>query len=171
MSAKGQKAGDLEVDEDLKFQRVEWRIQRIGWVLMLLFILAALAGAFGRGPLSRRTDQSPDNSLAIDFDRFGRLHAQTDIKLVASEESAREGALRIWLDRDYMTKFETKEINPQPERIDLSPDRMTLVYRVPKSPGSLKVNLILEPNEMGSVRGAAGVEGKQSLFFSQFIYP
>ena len=171
MMDEPQKVGDLEVHEDLKFERRQWTVERIGWLTMLALIIAALLGAFGRGPLSKRNEQTRDKTLSIEYDRFGRLQAQTDVKLKIAEAALSGRELRLWLDRAYMARFEIKEINPEPERIDLGADRMTLVYRVPQRERPLSVNLILEPVEFGSVAGAAGVEGKDSVTFSQFVYP
>src|SRR3712207_4138009 len=52
------RVGDLEVAEDLTFQRREWAAQRVGWVLLALVIAAALAGLLGRGPLSTTRRES-----------------------------------------------------------------------------------------------------------------
>ena len=47
--SKAERAGDLEIVEDLSFQRREWRVQRGGWVVMAVLILLALLGLTGRG--------------------------------------------------------------------------------------------------------------------------
>ncbi len=44
---------EQESIEDLTYQVRSWRIERAGQVLMGLFILAALLGLLGGGPLSR----------------------------------------------------------------------------------------------------------------------
>ena len=47
----------LQLDDDHKFERADWRAQRIGWSIMALLLALALAGAMGRGVLS--DDQLP----------------------------------------------------------------------------------------------------------------
>lgn len=47
------RVGELEIEEDLDFQRRMWRLQQIGWALLVLVVVAALLGLFGKGPLSR----------------------------------------------------------------------------------------------------------------------
>jgi hypothetical protein len=32
---------EIEIDEDLDFQRRYWRVQRVGWALLALFLVAA----------------------------------------------------------------------------------------------------------------------------------
>jgi hypothetical protein len=171
MTDKPQQVGDLEVHQDLEFEKRQWRAERIGWLVMLTIVIAALLGAFGRGPLSKKSREATDASLSIDYDRFARLQAQTEVRLTISEDAVGNGELRLWLDRAYLAKFEIREINPEPERIDLSTDRAILVYRVPGQKGPLKVNLNLEPIEMGTVEGVAGVEGSAPVDFNQFVYP
>jgi hypothetical protein len=45
------RVGDLEVDQNLEFEKVFWRAQRIGWGVVALVVLAALLGVFGNGSL------------------------------------------------------------------------------------------------------------------------
>jgi len=49
MAKPHREAGDLEVAENLAFQRRAWKVQRAGWVAMALLVGAALAGLFGGG--------------------------------------------------------------------------------------------------------------------------
>ena len=41
---------DLELETDESFQRNEWRIQRAGWIVWSLVIIAGLIGLLGSGP-------------------------------------------------------------------------------------------------------------------------
>jgi len=161
----------LEINQDLNFERKQFVVERIGWILMLALVVAALAGAFGRGPLSTKTERTPDGTLSVEYERFARHEAETELKLHISKEAARSGSLRLWLDRDYMSKFGIKEINPEPQRSDLGADRVTFVYPVPKPGGRLTVRFLFEATEIGNVEGAAGIEGHDTLRFKQFVYP
>ena len=59
--------GDLEVGQDLDFQRREWAVQRVGWGAMALVILAALLGLFGSsGPLSRAATNAADDLVRLE---------------------------------------------------------------------------------------------------------
>jgi hypothetical protein len=51
--AEVQRHGDLEIQEDLPFQRREWLVERVAWGVMALLIVAALLGLFGTGPDDR----------------------------------------------------------------------------------------------------------------------
>jgi hypothetical protein len=39
--------GDVEINQDLDFQRRCWTVQRIGWIVMAVLVLSALLGVFG----------------------------------------------------------------------------------------------------------------------------
>ena len=67
--------GDLEVDEDLPFQRRAWVAQRIGWVLMALFVLAAAVGLLGAGPLSHARIDVP-GLMTLEYERFARFETR-----------------------------------------------------------------------------------------------
>jgi uncharacterized membrane protein YcaP (DUF421 family) len=40
----------LQIDQDLEFQRREWRLQHVAWWGLTAFVVAGLAGLFGVGP-------------------------------------------------------------------------------------------------------------------------
>jgi hypothetical protein len=171
MSKELKKTGDLEIAEDLKFEKRQWTVERIGLLVMVAFIVAAILGAFGKGVFSKKIIEAADNSLSMEFDRFARLDAQTDLKLQVANKGSADPELRLWLDREYMSGFEVKEIYPEPERMDLNAGRTTFVYRVSKQDGPLLIHLILEPNEVGFFDGLAGLEGGDPISFRQFVYP
>ena len=55
---------ELQIEQDMGFQRTEWVVQRAGWVGMALLILAALVGLLGRGPLSAAVARAGDGALS-----------------------------------------------------------------------------------------------------------
>ena len=72
--------GDLEIAQDLAFQRREWTIQRVAWAVMALVALAGLLGLFGgAGPLTRAA--AGNGALRLDYARFERKHAPTELRL------------------------------------------------------------------------------------------
>ncbi len=66
---------DLEMRQDLEFQRRMWVVQRVGWVMMALAALAALLGLFGgAGASSGATAGSREAPLSIEeYERFLRV--------------------------------------------------------------------------------------------------
>lgn len=86
---------DLEVDQDLAFERKSWAAQRIGWGVMTLAIVAALAGLLGSGPASRTRAETPDGAIAVEYDRFVRANAPTDLDVSVGRGAIRDGVVRL----------------------------------------------------------------------------
>lgn len=47
------KVVDLQIEQDLKFQELMWRLQRVSQVILALLVLLALLGLFGDGILAK----------------------------------------------------------------------------------------------------------------------
>src|SRR5688572_20481984 len=78
-----ERVGTLEVHQDMEFQQREWRVQKLGWILMFLFIAAAVAGAFGAGPVSNATAGEQGSAVWVDYERFGRRGGPLTLRIHA----------------------------------------------------------------------------------------
>ena len=87
----------LQIEEDRAHQRREWRIERVGWVLMAGLLLAGLLGLLGDGPLSRATAGSA-GALSVEYDRLQRAAAPYEYRFEVDPSLAREGQLRLRFD-------------------------------------------------------------------------
>ncbi|HEV2128712.1 MAG TPA: hypothetical protein VGR22_08850, partial [Thermomicrobiales bacterium] len=85
--------GDLEVDEDIEFQEREWKVQRVGWALMLVVIVLALVGLFGTGPLSAVEREADDGTLVLEYQRFVRHGGRTTFSIAAAGSQAENGEI------------------------------------------------------------------------------
>lgn len=65
--AEHARKGGLEVSQDLNFQRREWVVQRVGWVVMAVLLVAALLGLFGPGPLSKSIAGSASGPVRAEY--------------------------------------------------------------------------------------------------------
>src|SRR5919106_6001727 len=70
----------LQIDQDLAYQQREWLVERVGWIVMLLLIVAAAAGIFGNGVLSRAS-VSDGKQLRIEYERFAHYLTPTSLKV------------------------------------------------------------------------------------------
>src|SRR6185503_10274526 len=76
MTSPPVRIGDLELNQDLDLQRKTWTVQRIGWGGMALIVVAALAGVFGSGPLTRTEVTDNPQTFRLLYDRFGRYEGE-----------------------------------------------------------------------------------------------
>lgn len=115
-----ERAGDLEISQDMAFEQRDWLFQRIGWTAMLLVALAALAGLFGPSPWTRLTAGQPGTALWVEYYRFDRVEAPTDLKINLGPSAGLDGAkeLRLWIDRDYTEGLNIEQISPEPDRYE-----------------------------------------------------
>ncbi len=166
-----ERVGDLEVAQDLEFQRRSWRLQRIGWAVTCFVLLAALVGVFGQGPVSRMTASSEDGSFQVTYSRLGRHRAPDSLEIHLQPGTIQGDKARVWLDREYLQGVTIETMFPEPESVEAGPDRITYVFELAQSgkPTTLTFELLSEG--MGWREGRVGIENSGPLRFSQFIYP
>ena len=163
--------GDLQINQDLRFSRREWRTQHVGWVVMLLFILAAALGAFGRGPLATRQAQSGNGSLDIEYAKVARHSAPDILRVEVAPEAIASGMVTIWFDRTWVHGRSVESISPEPEQSSAGGDRITYEFRIadPTRPAILAFET--RPRDMGRQAAAIGIAGGDSLRFTQIVLP
>lgn len=161
---------ELEVKQDLEFQRREWRLQQVGWFALTAFVAAAALGLFGGGPLSPAHARGPGTGLEIDYDRFIRVGAATRVT-VRGLTAARPGdPLQLRIPREYFESFRVDRISPEPDAMLVGAREVTLQYGAgPADPSGLTVILDLEPIGTGRRAGAVRSNGAQASFW-QFAY-
>ena len=165
------RVGDLEISQDLNFQRRSWVVQRVAWVMLALLILAALLGLFGSGPLSRAMAGRQDGPLRAEYHRFWRFKSPMSLRLHIGPQAARSGQARVWLSRSYLEAMSVQHVTPQPQRVEVGPDRLTYVFTLSQPERPTAVTFNIEPEMPGSVPGQAGLENGAVVSFRHFIYP
>ena len=171
MAKKAPPAETLEVHEDFEFQRREWIVQRVGWGAMALLVLAALLGLLGRGPLSSANITTTDGAIRVEYDRFLHYHSQGELRIFVRAETADTNELRLWVDRDFLSKIELQRVTPEPERVEAGSDRHVFVFRVTDRSKLTLVTFQFEPNEVGSLTCRLGTVDSEPAQFGQFVYP
>jgi hypothetical protein len=173
MTKRGRQVGELQINEDLGFQRRLWRFQTIGRIVMALVLVAALLGLLGPGLLSNgASDDSPQAGLGVkEYERFLRFMKPTTLRIGLEPGAVMEGEARIWLDRQYVEGFQIQHVTPQPERVEAGSRGLTYVFNVedPNQPTAFWFDL--QPQKMGLLQGRVGLEGKEPVSFKQFVYP
>jgi hypothetical protein len=167
------RVGDLEVGQDFRFLRQEWLVERAGWTVMALLIVAALLGLCGGpGPLSNASASLEDGSLQIEYDRFGHLEAHMRLHgYLAAGTAAPDGTVSVWINQAYAKRIQISQVIPEPEKMLAGPDRLIFVFRVADPTQPTLVTFFLQPRAIGPVSGRIGLPNRPPLDFSQFIYP
>lgn len=165
------RSASLEVEQDLRYQRWEWRLQRVGWVVIVLFIVAALLGLLGEGPLGQASQTAPDGSAALEYQRLLHFHNPNELRL-AIDAKANEGKeLRLWVSAEYLRDVDINSILPEPIRMEAGADGHTFVFAV-ASPGQpTNITIHFEADRAGLIHGEIKVEGRDAIAFGHFVYP
>ena len=163
------KVGDLEIAQDLKFQHAEWRFQRVGWLIMLVVVIAALAGAFGRGPLAHATARAGDGSFELDYDRIARHFSNNTFQFkLRADTPANLDTIGIWFESEYLEGLDLQQITPTPIRMASGQGRTTFYFEA--GPGA-RIEFNYQPDAFGRRRSGVGIEQGASTYIRQFILP
>jgi len=167
-----QRVGDLEIEQDLRFQRREWRVQRIGWLLMALLICAALLGVFGGGGLlTGASDSAAGGAAKISYQRFARLSAPASLKVRFPESAVQNGMLQVAVERDYIEGVQIEHITPEPESVEVTADAIVYTFAVGDPSGAGQVAFHYTTESIGLVSGWVELADTERLTLRQFVYP
>ena len=167
--ADSHRVGDIEVAQDLEFQRHEWVLQRALWVAIAILLLAALAGLFGSGPLSRA--EAVTTGLALDYERLARRHAPHELTVEVGPEATTDGTVALWIDQTYLDGYRVESIMPEPESVETGAQRVVFRFAVGDVDAPAQVVFALEPERVGPNQGRLGLAGGPELAFRQFVFP
>jgi len=157
------------LEQDSAFHRWVWRLERIAWGFMLLIVVAALLGLFGRGLLSHGHLHAADGSLDLRYDRFVQVSSETVIDISIP---ARESRLcSLWINRSYFDRVEIKQMIPNPRALELSGDGWLYTFGPGPAGKALPVRLLIVPRQAGGMEGCVNTGGRTTLCFQQFVYP
>jgi hypothetical protein len=164
------RVGDLELEQDLEFQRREWSVQRVGWWALSLFVLAAALGLFGSGPLSHARVGEPGAPLWIEYERFVRVGAADRLRVHLGPLPAGADTRDVRFNREYFESLHVERITPEPERTLVASEQVTLIF----DPNDMRDEgtLIIDARPGAVGRQVAHVSSGElpRVSFSQFAY-
>lgn len=159
---------ELDLAEDMRHQRREWKAEHIGWWVMGAILLAAVVGLAGAGPLSGTTAGTPNSPLWIEYPRFARYQAPMEIKVHFQPPPT--GVVRLAMDREFYASTES-EISPPPEKTDLRGDRVTFVFPAGPARGETGVIFRLKPTQRWYHDVRIWLGDEHSVAFRIFVFP
>jgi hypothetical protein len=158
-----------QAGSDLRFQRRQWRFQRVGWVAMLAVALAGIAGLMGEGPMTQLSAVSPDGQLEIRTDRFTRHGAPIQLIVVVGPEPPDQ--VRIWVDQSYLAGLRLDAEVPEASESLAERGRVVFVFDLPRERRPAEVRFQIEPDAIGLQRARIGIVGGAEVAFDQMVYP
>lgn len=161
----------IDVDQDMSYQRREWRAQKVAWVLFGAFLLAALVGFLGQGPLAKRSIGEPGSALSLEYMQIDRYQAPTQMTFTLDPSVADQGLLRLSFSAEFVKRIELERFIPQPEYVEVGADEVTYALRVTEATEAVKAYLDFEHQQPGLAKGWVRLADGSSLQFSVFVFP
>jgi hypothetical protein len=169
--AKPVKTTGLEIHQDMEYQRLEWRIQRVSWALWALVLVAAALGLLGPGFLSSSSVGSSEDKLWARFDRFSRYQAPSTIRVHIGPGVGNDGKVRLAINRRFIEEIELNHIDPQPDSVEAGPDHYHYIFTVPGPDQPTAVSYHFRPISVGRIPIQIKSDEGQELNFTTFCYP
>lgn len=160
---------DLDLELDDAFHRRESRVQRVGWTVLAVIILAALLGLTGSGPLAKRRVSA--SGLDVHWERIARAEARTEIRIETQAALVRDDTLVVRIARPAFDDFQAEEIRPQPERVSVGEAFIEYRFGVPAGARQTTILLVLRPERMGEHELNIAVAGAPAAVIRQFALP
>ena len=159
-------ARSIEVQE---FPATQARIkaaQRVGVVLLLVLMAAALAGAFGMGgPVAG--GNARQGALAVEVPRFARNVAPTSIDVHIDQAAA--STVEVTLHGELADAFHVEIISPRPDQVSATGDATT--YRFNAVPGEAhRIRFEGQFETIGPVHGQVRA-GQDAVPIRTFVHP
>jgi len=161
---------ELQIDQDVEFQLREWRMERMGWVALAGFVVAAAVGVFGDGPLSRASASDDSGQLVIRYERFVRASASSELHLQVVASAANSGEITIWADPAYLGDVEVSSIVPEPKRVEQHGRHIVYVFAVAATAEPSEIAFRYKPARAGRLYGSFGVSEGAPVALRQFAF-
>jgi len=162
---------NLDLAQDLRFERRTWTAERVGWAMMAAIALAALAGVFGGGPLSWTTAGQRGGRFWVDYPRFARFKAPMTLRMHLGPQTSQQGLTRLWLSHEYLDSVQIEQVTPQPQQVVTGAEQLTYVFPISETGRSTSITFSLKNEQFGRHHGCAGLVDGPTVCFHQLIYP
>ncbi len=159
----------MQIRENIGFSRRMWMLERAGWIVMGLFVLSAVLGLTGDGPLSSTQTASPEGGV-VRYNRFLRLLAQAPLEIEVRRENGTGHAVQLQVNRVYLKEFHIKAITPGPLTAEFQGE--FIVYTFPAAEGGqpLLITFNMQAQKIGRKTASFGKVGGKPARFSQMVF-
>jgi hypothetical protein len=149
---------------DETFEDRWWHLEKMSWTAMLLFMFAAAAGAFGRGPIAQANRS--DGGVSVEYDRVVRYQAPTRISLTVPASAA---GSRVYIGRSLLERLQLESVVPRPIGSEPRDDGAILLF--PPHAQSGRITLVEQPAALGISNNQVGLDGGAPVRFRQMVLP
>lgn len=152
---------DLEIDEQFHLQEKGWVIQRVGWIIIILVMIAGGLGVFGGGFVSKKSSSS--GNIKAEYERFFRYETEMKVLVESSNHIS-----SISFSQQYLKDFRIIRFVPEFDNNNTTENEVRYNFL----PGQNHiVTVYLIPKDYGTIGGTMKVNEINNITLNHFIYP
>jgi hypothetical protein len=163
-----EKPAELDIDQDMLFQRKQWVVQRIAWLIFALIVLAGLSGLLGTGPLANA--RAGDADVQIEYESILHRASPTELMIHPGDQITADGNIEVALTQAFLKNLEIHRIIPEPDSEELSGDEIIYSFKVGEG-GPSTITFQFEPLDAGSFQGHIRINNGDPISINQLVYP
>jgi len=161
---------ELEVGYDRGFEHSWHMAERVGRVVMVLFVGAGAAGFLGRGPYSHQTVKTAGSNISVDFEPVARSQTGTQVTLHLHNPTSAP-TLDLFIGSTAVEPMGLQRIVPEPTEMKAVDGGLVLTVPVPSGTTDADLRLMLLPVGVGPVNLVARLSGYGEQRWTQFVVP
>lgn len=108
-------------------------MQKVGTIVLVAFVIAALVGLVGFGPLASTSGSSPDGLVSVGLDRVTRLKADNSMTVTFTREAVEDGTIRLELTGPWTSGVDLQGITPEPSVQQATADGVVMMFQADPS--------------------------------------
>ncbi len=152
------------------FHRKQFLAERVGWIAMAVLLAWAIAGGFGNGWLSDRSASNESETLAVEYERFGRRENPLELTIRAREKLPSEEFV-VHLNRSFADGVKLERVTPLCRSMTADSSGLHLAFDTPPTADECLVTIEYRPRRVGPLHIEISAAGESTAAFDQFIYP
>ena len=164
------RVGTVDIAEDMAFQRRSWNVQRVGWAVMFVIVVAALAGLFGSGPLSGAT-AGDASTFQVRYARAIRHRDATQFRIDVPTSRTSQNQVEIAIERSFLEGINLESIIPEPESVEAGADAIVYSFDVGGAEQPVTITFNFEPVDIGPTSAIVAVNDERPITLDIFVFP
>jgi hypothetical protein len=156
-----------ETARALRIWHIDGVVQRIGWLIMASFVVAALLGLLGPGPLSSRRLASENGRLIVEYSAVERYQAPSELRIRVLQPAS---PFELGISKAYLDTLEVEHITPPPASTETRGDALYYTFATGNDEQEVLVILRYQHASTGR-RGAEVAAGAARVSIQQFVLP
>lgn len=157
------------VRENMPWIKTAWRLERIGFLVLGLFLLYALLGGFSQGWLSDATYLNDETSTQITYEKY--LRSDTESPLIIAYPYKNEKTDHIIFKGIFVNEYDIINVSPESAVVHRSPGMLIIYPNNPDYANKGGVQLTLKPRQYGIYSLSVSANNDAPFVFKQTVFP